>query len=184
MLSLRIKQLAKVYSKSIFSGSCFFHSMTVHYTSVHTHFCSRTLYTVTTMNTKCIGKNEVEFCRKQDNQSESTIPKISVNATVTEAPFFTFWLRAPTYLILFAIFLERMMILGGFSPQLEEDIHISPSSDRLFSFAPGHFDYRRSRPSYKHLYNMCLKFEQRPCFWMVNLEIFFPIQTRVPRSNM
>ena len=136
------------------------------------------------MNTKCIGKNDVEFCRKQDNQFESTIPKISVNATVTEAPFFTFWLRAPTYPILFAIFLEGMMILGGFSPQLEEDIHISPSSDHLFSFAPGHFDYRRSRPSYKHLYNMCLKFEQRPCFEMVNLEIFFPIQTQVPRSNM
>ena len=127
---------------------------------------------MTTKNIKCIGKNDVELCRTQDNKFESTIPKIILNAT--EASFFTFWLRAPTYPILFAIFLEGMMILGGFSPQLEEDIHISPSSDHLFSFAPGHFDYSRSRPSYKHLYNMCLKFEQRPCFEMVNLEIFFP----------
>lgn len=64
----------------------------------------------------------------------------------------------------------------------EKDIHISPSSDHLFSFAAGHFDYsrrrrtRRSRPSYKHLYNMCLKSERRRCFEMVNLEIFFPVQ--------
>ena len=88
---LRIEQLAKVYSKSIFSGSYFF-SIQWRFSTLH-YFCSRTLYTVTTMNTKCICKNDVEFCRKQDNQFESTIPKISVNVTVTEAPFFTFWLR-------------------------------------------------------------------------------------------